>query len=635
MSSDDQSDLQQLKSAAEERRAAFGELFKLLSITPRPAWATPVLVLLGLVSSAAETTGIFMIIMFLYAVMGHADSASGMFGALSQGLMQLSGSGNGASFTLAAIIFGLIVSRSLVAFGYDLLGTHVSERISEATRNRLHYQYLVTNYEDFASRDQAKLLETLNTDSWLVAGAYVAYTKVIIGVCSIAVFALVLSLLSLNIAIVAAVGAAAIAGVLRWISSPTHQRGEKAEELHSSLGYQMLITVTGMRTIRAFAQERVHQERFEKYSRQVREISMKMHRTTALLEPVTDIGYLGILCAILALASGGPDLVGTVVLAVALLYRMQPYVNSVANNLLYVVQVQSQLATVRETLQANERNLTVDGDETISSLQSEIKFIGVSFKYRGSTTKALNKASFTIPVGRTTAIVGASGAGKSTIVNLLLRLYEPSAGKIVVDGVPLNDLRREDWLHQLAVAGQDVNLIEGTIIDNIRLADSTATDRQVREVCRAAGVSEFVTPLPQKYQTWIGQQGMNFSGGQRQRMGLARALLRNPNLLILDEAMNALDRNREEKIRDAIRHRYAKRTVLLITHRLETVLSADHAICLSAGKVVAEGPPEALLNAENSVLKSWLQGGSELQDPPENEDDGYNGTPPPDAKAAE
>ena len=618
MSSDEAIDVRALKSAAEERKAAFSELFRLLSITPRPKWATPALIGLGLLSSIAETAGIYLIILFLHAAMGQLDNVAGMFGPLSEAILSMAGE-QGTTLTFAVIIFLVIVARAWVAFGYDMLGEKISQEISEAARNNLHRQYLRVSYEFLAARDEAKLLETLNSDSWLIAGAYTAYTKVIIGVCSIVVFGIVLWLLNWEIAIVAAIGASLIALLLRWLSRPTQSLGGEANELHSSLGEQMLMTVQGMRTIRAFAQESVHQKRFELYSGQVRKISERIHRTTALLEPVTDIGYLGILCAILALASFGQNIVGTIILAVAILYRMQPYVSMVANNMLYVVQVQSQLRSVREMLQTDDKEYPPEGDVPLTKLASKIEFKDVVFKYKSAPVQTLNGVSFTIPVGKTTALIGSSGAGKSTVVNLLLRLYEPSGGEILIDGTPLPEFRREDWLRQLAVAGQDVNLIEGNVIDNIRLADSEATDRQVRDVCRAAGVSEFVAELPFRYRTWIGQQGTRFSGGQRQRMGLARALLRNPNLLILDEAMSALDRIREEQIRQAIRKRYSKRTVLLITHRLDTVLDADHIICLANGRVVAEGAPATLLAAKNSVLREWLEG-EVVHDDAEDED---------------
>lgn len=222
-----------------------------------------------------------------------------------------------------------------------------------------------------------------------------------------------------------------------------------------------------------------------------------------------------------------------------------------------------------------------------------------SFAYADGLPPALDGVSFDIPAGRTTALVGASGAGKTTLIHLLLRLYSPGAGTICVDGVPLQDLRRSDWLGLLAVAGQDVDLIEGTVADNIRLADAGASQDDVLAAARVAGVAEFVEPLAEGYDTWIGQQGHRFSGGQRQRLGLARALLRKPQLLILDEATNALDSELERRIRQAIAEQLPASTVLIISHHADTVRHADHVVHLQAGRVVAPlpSPPRPVTQA--------------------------------------
>ena len=613
------------ESVAEAGLGAFAELFRLLAITPRPKWATPALIGMGLLASLLETAGIYLIILFLHSATGDITSIVSHFGGFGEALVAQFGQG-GTALLIAVVIFGLIVGRAMISWRYDLLGQHVSEQIAEAARNKLHRQFMRVSYEWVTSHEQATLIETLQRDSWMVSGAYIALTKIVISVCSLVVFTIVLLFLSWEIALIAGIGSVMITAVVRLMSRRTKDLGDEVKDLQGNLGQQMLTSIEGMRTIRAYGQERYHEAHFEALSKRTKLASLKLHGTTASLDPISDIGYLGILCAILGIASLGESLIATGIFAVILLFRMQPYVTLLANNILLIIRIQPQVRSVRSMMEETGKSYPPEGSIEISELKSEIRFDNVSLQYIAAANLALEDVTFTVPIGKTTALVGTSGAGKSSVVNLLLRLYEPTVGRILVDGVPLSELNRESWLHQVAVAGQDVNLIEGRIIENIRLADSEATDEEVAEAARAAGVSEFVEPLSKGYQTWIGQQGMNFSGGQRQRIGIARAMLRDPNLLILDEAMSALDRTREEQIRAAIRSRFAGRTVLLITHRLESVLTADHVVCLHKGRVVAEGSPDVLMKAESSILKQWMDA-----DVQSNED----GDVPAKAKAAE
>jgi ABC-type multidrug transport system fused ATPase/permease subunit len=177
-------------------------------------------------------------------------------------------------------------------------------------------------------------------------------------------------------------------------------------------------------------------------------------------------------------------------------------------------------------------------------------------------------------------------------VNLLLRLFDPEEGGLYIDDQPLKDLATADWLKLIAVAGQDIDLIDGTVIENIKMADIGASESAVDSVLDFVGFSEWLSSLPDGYNTLVGQHGTRFSGGQRQRIGMARAALHGPKFLVLDEAMNAMDSALEERMREAIDVRFGDATVLLITHQLESIRNADHVIVLRDGKVIYEGMPQ-------------------------------------------
>jgi ABC-type multidrug transport system fused ATPase/permease subunit len=276
--------------------------------------------------------------------------------------------------------------------------------------------------------------------------------------------------------------------------------------VHQALGERMLVTLQGMRTIRAFGQEVVHHRIFVELSAKARRISLQLDRLSAVLNPVTEIGYLAILCFIIGAAGWLQASFATTLAVVALLYRLQPHVRELEGNLLYLAQLGPQLRSVRAMLDRCDKEYLPAGDRPISSLRHDVRFENVSFAYGGTREAALRNVSFTIRAGITTALVGPSGAGKTTIVNLLLRLYLPDSGCIRVDKINLQEIRRSEWLGILAVAGQDIDLIEGTLKDNILMARAEATDAEVAEAVQMAGLTEMIETLPHGYENWIGQQ---------------------------------------------------------------------------------------------------------------------------------
>ena len=581
------------------------DLRALLQMTPMPYWVTLAVIGLGLAASLAETLGISLVVLFLYSAMGQSGHVGATGGVLGGFLDQIAARGGG-SVGLAFLIFLLIVLRGLLALAYNAISAGVSDRISEAARNALHEQYLTVSYDFIRRHELGTLLEILAKESWALADAHARLTRLVINGCSIIVFAVFLIALSWQIALVAFVGSLILSWCVRLLSAPVGKLGVEAKWINQLLAERSLMTLQGMRTIRAFGQEAAHHADFVSWSAKARVTSLKLKRLHAFLNPVTEIGYFAILCFIVGFAAWLHANFAVTLASVALLYRLQPHVHELESNLLYLAQLGPQLRSVLSLLDRSDKEYPEPGRVAIERLRSGIRFESVCFTYGESSEAVLNDVSFTIPAAATTALVGASGAGKTTIVNLLLRLYCPDRGRIVVDGVSLAELRRDDWLRLLAVAGQDIDLVEGTIEDNIRMARRTASPEEVATAARIAGAMEIIESIPEGYENWIGQQGMNLSGGQRQRIALARAALCDPQFLILDEAMSSLDRPLEENIHSALSERFAGRTVLLITHRLETALAADHIVCLHRGEVVQEGTPSALMADRSGLLCRML-----------------------------
>lgn len=243
-----------------------------------------------------------------------------------------------------------------------------------------------------------------------------------------------------------------------------------------------------------------------------------------------------------------------------------------------------------------------DGKLELGQFQHAIRFEDITFSYSNKQT-VLRNLSMQLPRGKRTAIVGASGVGKTTIVDLITRLFRPDSGKITVDGIDLREIAIESWLAQIGYVSQDTFIFNATIAENIAMGDETVTMEAIIQAAKDANAHDFILNSADGYNTVVGDRGMKISGGQRQRLAIARALLRKPNVLILDEATSALDNISEVQVQEAIDNISKERTVIVIAHRLSTVVNADNIIVLDSGGVAEQGTHEELL-ARNGIYKS-------------------------------
>ncbi len=247
-----------------------------------------------------------------------------------------------------------------------------------------------------------------------------------------------------------------------------------------------------------------------------------------------------------------------------------------------------------------------EGKERIANLHGRITFDNVNFSYPKSDNHALKGINLDIKAGEHVAFVGPSGSGKSTTANLVLGLYSPGEGQILIDGIPQKRLDMRWFRQQCAIVMQESLLLSGSITENIRFAKWDASEEEVREAARQANAIEFIDALPNGFNTVIGERGVSLSGGQRQRISIARAILRNPRILILDEATSALDYQSERLIQEALERLAHGRTVITIAHRLSTIKQADRIIVLSKGEVVEQGRYEELEHAEQGFFHNLL-----------------------------
>jgi len=265
------------------------------------------------------------------------------------------------------------------------------------------------------------------------------------------------------------------------------------------------------------------------------------------------------------------------------------------------------LDLLNKLLEPADKQFRRRGGLTFKSLQRSISLRNVTLQYSPELQPALRNLNFDIPRGSTVALVGSSGAGKSSIADLLVGLYDATEGQILIDGTPLPDFNLISWQHHLGVVSQDTFLFNATIAENIRHGSPHATRAQIVEAAAKAQASGFISDLPDGYDTLIGERGYILSGGQRQRLSLARAILRDPELLILDEATSALDTQSERLVQQAIDQFERQHTVLVIAHRLSTIVKADLICVLDKGQIVEQGNHQELLDKQGIYAGLWMQ----------------------------
>jgi ATP-binding cassette, subfamily B, bacterial len=279
---------------------------------------------------------------------------------------------------------------------------------------------------------------------------------------------------------------------------------------------------------------------------------------------------------------------------------------------------QRAMASTTRVLDLLETPVSIPGGSRplpLEQVQGRLEFRAVDFAY-GGRDPLLNGFELTVPAGSTVGIVGATGSGKSTIVKLLLRLYEVQAGEILLDGQPIRELRLEDLRRAIGLVSQEVFLFHGTVAENIAYGSFRASRTAIARAAALAEAAGFIEALPQGYDTVVGERGQRLSGGQRQRIALARAILKNPPVLILDEATAAVDNETEAAIQRSLDHITASRTTLVIAHRLSTVRHADRIVVMDQGRIVEAGRHEELIVRNGAYANLWrVQAGLRREEP--------------------
>lgn len=575
-----------------DRRRGARALVPLLRLYP---WAIPAIVALGVAASLAEGIGISLFIPLLQSVSQGADASSdpswiGSAAGLFDGL-----SANDRLWAISGCIFAAVVVSALLTYLNTVLFSWLDARISYRLRSGIFHQLLSVEYR-FVERSRfGKLMNTLATETWRTSDALAVLVTLITTVCSIVVYVSLLLLLSVEITVLVAVVMVVVSLIVRGLTRRAQRLGDETTAANAVLSDRMIEGLAGMQVIRAYGRETHEQDRFDEASGRVSRVALRLALMSGSVGPVYEVLSAALLVAVVLISLDDPANLATVLVFIFVLYRLQPRIKVLDEARVGLRTLAGAVDDVMALLDTSDKPYLPSGDIAYEQLIEAVEFDEVTYRYEPDEPPAVADVSLRIPARKVTALVGPSGAGKSTLVKLLFRFYDPSSGSVSVDGRPLPELDVASWRARLALVSQDVHLFNTTVRSNIAYGRPDATRAEVEEAARQADAHDFIMRLPQGYETDVGDRGVRLSGGQQQRITLARAIVRDPEILILDEATNSLDSLSERIIQDALDLLSEDRTVVMIAHRFSTIEQADHIVVLDDGRVSEQGSREELL----------------------------------------
>ena len=297
---------------------------------------------------------------------------------------------------------------------------------------------------------------------------------------------------------------------------------------------------------------------------------------------------------------------GSFAFFMAMTYYVYRFMNTIELMMNLSTSIQKMKVSIERLSEILDNKLYKDekfGIVSKTDILGNIEFKNITFKYPNEEKEIFEEFNLTIPTGKKVAIVGKSGQGKTTIFNLLLRYFDSDTGVILVDDIPIEDFTEDSLRENIAIIRQEPFIFNKTILENLKIIDPYMSLKKIRNACKLAEIDEYIMSLPNKYDTMIGEGGINLSGGQKQRLAIARALLKNSKIILFDEATSALDNDNQSKIKQAIDNLVKDHTIIIVAHRLSTIIDADVIYLIDGGKVVASGTHKQLLK-KSSIYKN-------------------------------
>ncbi len=507
---------------------------------------------------------------------------------------------------LLLMAFGTLAVSQVIGVMESYINAWISQRIIFDMKNQMYDHLQHMPHAFFTSERQGDIITRMNTDisgvSSVISGTL---SSIVSNTATVVTTLIALFTMSWQLALVGLVVIPLLilptksVGKTRWkLLSESQAKNDEMNQLVNET-----LSVSGSLLVKLFVREKREYARFVAVNEEVTKLNLKEQRSGKWFGVVmgifTQVGPLLIYFAggYLIIARADPSLtVGTITATVALINRLYRPVQSLLNIQVDFTRSLALFTRIFDYFDMKNPIVAPENGKKPNLHLASIRYNHVAFSY-DPEKPLLKDVSFTVPGGKMYAIVGPSGSGKSTVVNLLPRLYDVQSGTVTIGGEDVRQMDLDYLRNGIGVVTQETYLFNGTIRDNLLYAKEDATDEELERACRIANIHDYIQSQPNGYETLVGNRGLKLSGGEKQRLSIARVILKNPEILILDEATSALDSISETSIQEALEHLMVGRTSIVIAHRLSTILKADNILVIKDGQIAEEGDHESLLAA--------------------------------------